>query len=127
VSKKLRNWEHGSTRLDEERADAPEVAPPPRARKDRRRWCRGKAGIPHQAEMRFSKRALYGQARWDQVRMCGWKERRKWRVVDGELKWLPNGVWEYSCWHELACTECGKILNHYPRGSECPDWKPRES
>jgi hypothetical protein len=76
--------------------------------------------------MRTGKSALYARQAWNQDRTCGWTERRGWRLIEGELKWLPTGEWSYRCWHERACTECGKILDHYPRGKDCPDWKPRD-
>lgn len=125
MSKKLRRWDWGP-RLDEAKADAPDAPGPPRARKDRRRWCRGKPGVEHKPVYRISKHAMYMRAAFPRTRTsCGWIERRKWEWHMGERVWEPTGTWGYECQHERACTECGKILNHYLPAKECPDWKPR--
>lgn len=78
-----------------------------RAKKDRRRWCRGKKGVEHVTEI-----VMYTPSWWDQYheeeRSCFW--------------WRGAHIWR--CYHQEICTNCGKILQH-TLGDDCPD-KPKE-
>jgi len=68
-------------------------APHRRARKDRRRWCRGKPGVAHTIEIRPC------DPKWGySVRVCGYP--RYWR----------SPIW--ICVEQEFCTTCGKILRH---------------
>lgn len=78
----------------------PEV-PPHRARKARRKWCRGKVGVEHVTDIR---RRVYGR---DQPGPC--KPLRS------------DGSW--WCRHETYCTICGKILDRSLPNGECPDYR----
>lgn len=90
---------------DEERHAQPEV-PLHRAKKNTKRWCKGKVGREHKVELGVSKN--------------GWG-RRQCEYVDW-LRWLHDDGW--MCRHVRSCTVCGKVME-YSLGRECPDWKPR--
>jgi hypothetical protein len=68
-------------------------------RKDTRRWCKGKPGREHAAEIVL--RPWYG-------RECG------------KPSWYPQWV----CQHAEVCAACGKVLRHL-RVDECPDYRER--
>lgn len=74
----------------------------PKAKKDTRRWCRGKVGIEH--EPIVQKRPGY----W-QDKPC------KWSQVVPLL----------ACNHEEVCKNCGKILK-WTLGDDCPERKDAE-
>lgn len=66
-----------------------------RAKKDTRRWCKGKPGREHQLDIRRSSHGF----------PCG-----------------PNWSSRYWCWHERYCTVCGKIMTTLGlKPDECPD------
>jgi hypothetical protein len=122
-------WNSGP-KLDEARVLAPEV-PGHRARKDRRRWCRGKVGIEHVTALVMSKWAVHFRARPDadqypQHWRCGWFEKGRWCHVEGQRlrEFVGNGEWYYSCKHVHTCTSCGKILGN-ATSRECPEYAPR--
>lgn len=101
------SWEK---RMDEARIEAPEV-PSHRARKDKRRWCRGKVGVEHTPAIRFSQHRDW------------WANHPK-NPREVSCAWWPWGVYAYkrwSCYHEEACTSCGKILRHSLE-RDCPDF-----
>lgn len=75
----------------------------PKAKKDTKRWCRGKVGVEHEPIVR--KRAGY----WHDKPCRG-------SVVS--LDWL-------ACNHEEACVNCGKILK-WALGKDCPERKDAE-
>lgn len=75
---------------------------PQRAKKDTKKWCRGKVGISHQP---VSARRQYG-------------DRFPCHVSDG-----PRGRYIH-CWHQEECASCGKILNYWPDRKLCPDLFP---
>lgn len=127
-SKKDRRWETG-LRIDEARVMAPETPQVHRARKDRRHWCRGKAGLEHKPVYRISKNNLYWRTRYpDDPRygVCSWVQRVHWNRRDSRWDPIPDD-WYYHCGHESGCSECGKILTNSWRlpKRECPSWKSR--
>lgn len=65
----------------------------PRAHKDRRRWCRGKAGVEHEL--------VFGRLRnhWYFRRTCGWLE-QNWR---GPWAW-------WLCAEQEYCASCGRVF-----------------
>jgi len=81
--------------------------------KDRRRWCRGKAGIQHVVVMVY--RPYYGHT----CRIFEYTVRR------------PGGrdkhVKRWTCSHQWACDNCGKVLDRVSR-DDCPAYQalPRE-
>lgn len=77
-----------------------------RARKNRRRWCRGKVGVEHVLETRLSKFVAYRRAR-------GWDHPTCYRA-----EWWPQRWW---CNHERYCVNCGKILV-VTLDDDCPDF-----
>lgn len=98
---KVADWTGDGYRQDD--PDAPwnrehKAAP---ARKDTRRWCRGKVGREHTLAI---VRDDYG---WHVGRKCQ------------EPSWLP-GYW--SCHHQERCTTCGKILRPSLPREQCPQW-----
>jgi hypothetical protein len=83
---------------------------PPRvghARKDRRRWCRGRMGRHHVInEPEISALGRSYLARTGATVAC---YRAEWYAQF----WL--------CQHQVRCTACGKILRH-GLGDKCPDY-----
>jgi hypothetical protein len=128
--KKWDGWNTGP-KLDEARVIAPEVAGPTRAKKDRRRWCKGKIGVEHAWEIKISKWAIQHRLRWanasSEHSSCGWRaDHDRINTKQGRL-WLPNGEWHWNCVHNHVCANCGKILEHFSGiGKECPDRTPRD-
>lgn len=113
-------WDVNEPRRDEVRASAPE-APRHRARKDRKRWCRGKVGVEHTPVWRYSKWGQYRRDRNPEYVMCGWDQR--WLRNLSTNTCTRDGKWFYTCSHEWGCSTCGKILNAYP-GKLCPEFTP---
>jgi hypothetical protein len=80
-----------------------------RARKDRKRWCRGKPGVEHTPEVVV---AAAGWMRSAYVKKC---HRPPWKTTSGR----PLMVW--ICNHQEVCTGCGRILRA-GFGKDCPDY-----
>lgn len=115
-----------SPKLDEARVAAPEVPATQRAKKDRRRWCRGKVGVEHVHEPRYSKWAVYWAARDNKAPKCEWKARGRYVKVAGQRfrTFVPDGTFEWSCKHDDVCVNCGKIFDQM--GRKCPEFHPHE-
>jgi hypothetical protein len=79
----------------------------PKARKDTKRWCRGKVGVEHTPEIQSDRRGLGPYP-------C--------RVPPDWARWRST----WWCHHVERCSECGKILRHSLNVGECPDY-PREA
>lgn len=117
-----RAWDWGP-RLDEARVVAPEAPRTQRAKKDRKRWCRGKVGVEHQPELAVRKSAQYWKDRKDYDISCSWRENRHWEIgADGVRYWKGTGFFAWSCCHEYRCANCGKILGMV--GRKCPEFRP---
>lgn len=105
-------------KLDEARFLAPEVASKTRAKKDRRRWCRGKVGVEHVVVVQETKNYRWMLTKYgpDNPRTaCHWTRHH----------WSSRNEPHWSCRHERACATCGKIMMHsyYESiGKDCPDW-----
>jgi len=82
------------------------------AKKDRRRWCKGKIGVEHKLEVMLRKPMQIGDRIEDiTCRYPSW----------GTRSWCP-----WMCFHKRECVTCGKILEH-GLGIECPLWtSPQE-
>lgn len=86
------------------------VRPVP-ARKNTKRWCKGKVGREHKPALRVTQ--------WlSRAYTCGWVV-NSWRAA------LRGGgskpFWE--CYHEEYCTVCGKIVQHWLSDKKtCPDY-----
>jgi hypothetical protein len=106
-------------KLDEARVIAPEEPTKRRARKDRRRWCRGKTGVEHVLVIQKSKSDRYVNSD------CGWLCEHHWSAFLRGKRWTATGEAFFSCRHQRACANCGKILQHYGVGRDCPDWAPK--
>ena len=97
--KSQRKYPGGEERLD---GPAPEVARSSPARKDTRRWCKGKVGRSHQIGVSDTPTYhCYPAPSWATEKM---RERR--------------GDW--WCSHLIVCTVCGKRMG-YLDGADCPD------
>lgn len=86
----MSDWKQGATkRRDVRQAKDTIRLRPERSSKNRRAWCRGKKGVPHQPEAR----------RWDDVK---------------GTRSYPNGrTFKHPKWWILVCTVCGKELEFY--------------
>ena len=73
------------------------------AKKNTRRWCRGKVGVEHIPEIKLTK--------WPYQRGC--KPPPAWA-----LERRPQIDW--WCEHERACATCGKILSTNLDKPNCP-------
>lgn len=70
-----------------------------KSKKNTKRWCKGKVGREHVPEIRFNEM-------WRSLdRKCGARVR----------------FWGGGCYHEEACSGCGKILRWALPWGECPD------
>jgi hypothetical protein len=74
----------------------------PKSKKNTKRWCKGKVGREHVGEIVLN--PIWGKSD------CG------------EVRWWP-GRW--SCYHMLACKNCGKRIQWGLRVAECPVWLER--
>lgn len=95
-----------SSRISRHDASDPAGSAPPRARKDRNRWCRGKPGIEHVPVI-------------------------VWRPYNSDTFWECRPARDYEkqttdgwvCQHRQECANCGHVLR--PIGmltaDECPD------
>lgn len=110
--------------LQEQRVAAPDT-PRHRSRKDRKRWCGGHVGREHVPVIRLSKWGVHRRSRG--VATCGWRERHHWEFTLTERYWVGTGDWWWSCDHERGCERCGKILQPFGIGRECPDYVERET
>ena len=74
------------------------------AKKDRKRWCKGKVGREHDYQV--------------QVRPNGWGMRR-----DAPCKpWSRQDLYDWwICKHALICQNCGRQEDITKE--QCPDWK----
>lgn len=125
-SKKYSGWSQ-APRLDEARVMAPEVPPQARARKDRRHWCKGKVGVEHKTAAQQSKNSRFMLTKYgpdSPHTRCQWESSHGWRLFRDGRRWVTTGRNFWSCRHELACVNCGKILKHYGVGKDCPDRTP---
>ena len=89
-------------------ADDPEVTVRHRARKDRRRWCKGKPGREHVLVVREP-----ASPSW----VCG--PSRLFIRSEREAGW--------ACYHQLVCERCSKVLMWRLPAGDCPDWKERNA
>lgn len=102
-------------RLDERRASAPDT-PKYGKKKNTRRWCKGKVGVEHQAEIVLDERTV------------------TWRTNNGDRPpcyrpdWATktrmgqrSKFWSWMCSHIEVCTVCGKILEHV-LDDRCPNY-----
>jgi len=77
-------------------------------KKNTRRWCRGKVGREH----------VEGYA------LSSWANGRK--ICEARPEWSYGIPWydrhrgEWWCYHNVICTECGKILRSLPP-EDCPE------
>lgn len=74
---------------------------PVHARKDRRKWCGGKDGIPHAYPLAARVRHRYTCRYWPWGLRPGW-----------------------HCSHETYCTVCGKVMEDFLGPERCPDYPP---
>lgn len=99
----MKSWkETAAERRDDRHVKMPEESVRPvTITKDTRKWCRGKAGVPHKLECRS-----YRQA--------------KGMAVYGGEEWRAQ---LYANWRVLICSTCGKELETwYGREKNKPEW-----
>lgn len=104
-SEKRRTKYYGESDAKVWPADHP-VTGRPKARKDTRRWCRGKVGVEHVPEVTAGHWAL----------SLG---RRCHRSEEWSLRLWPDRPW--ACVHQRSCASCGKVLVPTLPWRECPD------
>jgi hypothetical protein len=80
----------------------------PRARKDTKRWCRGKVGVEHTPVLDY--RSF----------IKSYRDQPYCRVPPPWNPWKTN----WWCHHIEKCSECGKTLRHSLDVGECPDFRP---
>lgn len=80
------------------------------AKKDKRRWCRGKVGVEHVTEIVEDRWAGRGCRGYDIGKWVRYDDRKEWVIVD--QGWM--------CCHIEQCVNCGKKMRHIPR-EQCPD------
>lgn len=102
-------------------------------RKDTKRWCRGHQGRPHvpAAEHTLISYVTYRRdfpcadraARLiaDYSRLADPKTSERERASIRRSAWRLNG----SCWHQLRCVNCGKVLTDSISILDCPDVNDR--
>lgn len=86
-----------------------------KARKDTKKWCRGKEGREHALAIVLDERLSWTKTG------CGW--------VSYRVGWRKGGRvetrWRYSCHHLEACTVCGRhFRSGWDLGEECPLFVP---
>ena len=119
-------WEWGlpgsrSAEVREAAQADPDPARKAPAKKDTKRWCRGKPGVEHDVAV-----VLHSSGH-----KCGWWESGHWvrtgpapprgvtlpKWPRNSREWVVTGR-RWSCRHKYQCAACGKYLGPVP---ECPD------
>ena len=97
----MTDWkERANKRRDERHTKTPEMHHPSPAKKDTKKWCKGKVGREHTLKV------LDGKDKGSYVQREG-----------GSKKFVIMEKWRY-----LICTTCGKELDVYYGHGEKPDW-----
>jgi hypothetical protein len=113
MSKKLRNWG------EEKKQDIliPETPPKTPAKKNTKRWCKGKVGVEHFPQVELSH--YYAGSRTRMGKPTCYRSDQSWR--GNKQVWL--------CSHCIRCANCRKILHEAwdMEPSQCPLWdgKPK--
>jgi hypothetical protein len=81
-------------------------------KKDRKRWCRGKAGVEHQYS------AVVLRSWWPCADRAAWLIGELERGAEGERR---RHWWATVCAHTLACSVCGKHGGDGVEIVDCPD------
>ena len=78
----------------------------PKAKKDTKRWCKGKEGREHVPE------TVESHIWAGMNKVCGPRP-------------YTGGWWggKWFCRHAIRCSECGKVLKTFLSEDECPDAK----
>jgi hypothetical protein len=84
---------------------------PARQRKDTKHWCKGRYGRAHLPVVQWSNWASYWTARG--------------RTCHGATRLFGTFRTSWSCYHQIACQRCGKILNYSVPQEDCPVWQAR--
>lgn len=98
----MEDWKaRANKRRDERHTKTPETNRPTPAKKNTKKWCKGKVGREHQTRV-----------------MSGEEKNRSFQHVDGS-KFVSMKNWKF-----LICIVCGKELDIYYGGSSKrkPDW-----
>jgi hypothetical protein len=80
----------------------------PHRRKNTKRWCKGHVGRAHTLAVRTS-------TRWTRTYTCGLPQQGSFNTLFGRDN-------DWTCYHEQACTTCGKVLRWSIPKSECPTY-----
>lgn len=113
MSKKFRNLEWGGPHPKD--VVPPEESRASPARKNTRKWCRGKVGIPHQPTITMDK----GWRSWMGT-LVGSPKCRWWTSM-----WRGNKDLDYRCGHQRTCVACKKVLDHRVEPKFCPEYAPK--
>lgn len=103
---KAKSWLDGYGE-DQRENPVPEESRPHRARKDRKRWCKGRVGREHTPEL------VVHHAYTSTMMQC---HKTNWTWSD---RWL--------CRHAYRCTTCGKYTKTWLSREECPTWIEQQS
>lgn len=104
-----RNWERRRDDPDAPHNQERRASP---AKKNTKRWCRGKRGVEHVPEMVLGLGIGGGDRCYRRSFTAFYRE-------PGD-----DGYW--WCSHRERCANCGKVLNHFPPARLCPDYVPPE-
>lgn len=99
MSKKLRNWG-----VEKPQNVIPKTVKP-HAKKNRRRWCKGKEGVEHQPH-------IVPDRPW--CKPCHW----------GTSFYRGYHI-SWRCRHRLRCQVCEKVLLDVVAVEDCPDLRPK--
>lgn len=88
---------------------APDGPAKGKAKKNTKRWCRGRVGREHQL-------AIIDGEKWSSP--CGPVSDVPFWVLDKNEAVEPY----WSCRHQMVCTACSKILEYFLPNYRCPLW-----
>lgn len=99
------NW--GNERYDPRDAEPEERLVHQERRKSTRKWCKGKVGVEHEAEV-VRHHAYVGGV--FEGKDCHW-----WEIINYGSQW--------QCYHARQCTRCGKYVDMVLPTEDCPTWQ----
>jgi len=93
----------------------PEEVRPQRGKKNTRKWCKGKEGREHKPE---TVRSTFYNGPLFEKKDCHFVTHHV--IKNGERVPLPP---RWVCYHDVRCTECGKVLESFLPMEKCPTYQ----